>query len=94
MYLIDVAVTSAAIVLVWSVVAVVITGWGLLARRLTERTAFSSENLLLTYWLGFAAVIAFLQLWHFVWPVAGGARIFVLVVGALGLALDRRHCFR
>jgi hypothetical protein len=48
------------------------------------------ETYLLAFWLGWAAVLAFLQLWHFVFPVNGAAFLIVIVAGLAGWAVRRK----
>ena len=46
------------------------------------------------FWLGFAAVIAFLQLWNFVRPIDASAVLAVALLGAAGLLWRRRDVAR
>ena len=47
--------------------------------------SIGSAVLLGVFWLGWAGVLLVLQLWHFVLPINGGARVLVAVGGVVGL---------
>lgn len=67
----------------------VFTGIGLLfpwSLYLKERRF---ESLLMCFWIGWAAAIAFLQLWHFLFPVGLGAFLVLFALSAGGWALRR-----
>ena len=71
---------------------VVFTGIGLLlpwSLFLKERRF---ESLLICFWLGWAAAIAFLQLWHFFFPVGLGAFLVLFAFGVGGWAAPERGC--
>lgn len=82
--------SHAAIALTWAVLAVTLTGIGLLYRRRTTRSSLDALELLWAFWTGFALVLFFLQLWHLVRPVSAGALAVVLALGGAGIARERR----
>lgn len=70
----------------WAVVIALLIGWGTLVRwAWREPLRTDPDDLLLAFWLGWAAVILTLQLWHFVLPVDGRARVLVIAGGVIGL---------
>ena len=72
----------------WIVVFAVLVGWGAVIRRLWRAPIQADPaDFLLCFWLGWAAVLVVLQLWHFVWPIDGRARWLVVAGGLLGLPL-------
>ncbi len=79
----------------WAVVVPAFIGWGVLVRWLwREPLRADAGDLLLTFWLGWAAVLLALQLWHFALPVDGRAQLFVGVVGVCGLVGALRPTWR
>jgi len=73
------------VVLSWAVVLALLTGVGCLVARPFRRAPASAETALAWLWLGWAAAVAGLQVWHLQWPVGGSAVATVALVGAAGL---------
>ncbi len=72
-----------SILATWAVVALALVGWGFAARRSFGLRRLCTDAALMSFWMGFALVILFLQLWHLWLPVSWEAAV---VVGAVGLA--------
>lgn len=77
------------LVLLWGGLFTVIWGVGILVSRAGGLSDEEAGTFSSTFWMGFAGVLGFLQLWHFVAPV--GLRSFFVVglVGAGGVLLAR-----
>jgi hypothetical protein len=74
----------------WAVLAAAFTGMGLIVWRLFRPGPLGVIWLCVSFWVGWAATVALLQLWHLVLPVNGLALVALLALGALGLALEWR----
>jgi hypothetical protein len=82
----------------WLTIFVVVRGWGgwvrVLGGRLSGTSALRSEpsaNLLLSgFWLGLAAVLLFLQVWHLLLAVNHRAFAVVVGLGLIGLVAEGR----
>lgn len=70
---------------VWLYLFFIFTGLGLLIRRLFGLRINNSGDLLLSFWVGWAFTIFFLQLWHIFFPVNSHAFILVSAAGFSGL---------
>ncbi len=86
-------------VALWGAVFAMLVGWGLLLvaalRRLGGREAFGGTlSAFQTMWLGYAGVIAFIQLTSIVLPIAGATLIACWVLAIAGFALERRAVWR
>ena len=75
------------ILLSWAALGVVFAGVGALVLSAMVRGRWWGG--FEAFWVGWAAVIVFLQLWHLVLPVNGAAAAMVAVAGALGLVRAR-----
>lgn len=73
----------------WIVLAVLFSGFGLLILRALGPASLHSERILASFWLGFAGVIAVLQLWHFFFPITARAFLLIAVLGVIGIFLNR-----
>lgn len=76
------------IVLTWIFLFGVCAGVGLLVLRVLFRRAPDLKTLLNAFWLGWALVLAFLQIWHLFLPVGKSALALVMGVGWLGVLLN------
>jgi hypothetical protein len=74
----------------WIIAAVVLAGVGLALRRAAGPRKIVADDLLRSFWVGFAAVVLFLQLWHFWLPVDGLAASLLVAVGVAGLLINYR----
>src|SRR4051812_26774683 len=75
------------VLLTWAVLAPALAGLGCIARRAWGgRGDRDVEDLLLSFWVGFAIAIGFLQLWNFVLPVNFAALVALVVVGWVAMA--------
>jgi hypothetical protein len=61
-----------------------VMGWGALARRAFGASALGPDERIDDFWLGFALLIAFLQIWHLLRPVEGIAFTLFTIVGVAG----------
>jgi hypothetical protein len=68
----------------WVVVAAVCVGFGLLERRFFGPPVDRTDDLFTSFWMGWALLLASLQVWHIFLPVDDRARIAAVAVGALG----------
>jgi len=85
------AMAMGAILVTWCALAAVFAGIGLLVRRLLAREPITSGRPLLeAFWMGFAALLLVLQLWHFLFPVRWHVLALALLPAAGGLWLERR----
>jgi hypothetical protein len=75
----------------WVVLAICLMGLGLGLRRAFGPRVIDGDRCLMGMWMGFAATILLLQIWHFVLPVTGWAMGVVAVLGILGLAWNREE---
>lgn len=66
----------------WLVIGLVVWGWGLLVQRFWEA---EGDDLWLGFWVGWAALLSGLQIWHCFLPVDDRARAFFAVIGFGGL---------
>jgi uncharacterized integral membrane protein len=79
----------------WAVVVPMFIGWGVVTRWLwREPLRADAADLLLSFWIGWAAVLVALQLWHFALPVNESARIAIAAGGAIGLGGVLRPSWR
>jgi hypothetical protein len=83
MLLARLGVALSAVIASWGLFALLFTGVGLaLRRRSSDTNTFSPGT---SFWVGWAGVIALLQLWHLILPVDGRAFIVVALISAAGL---------
>lgn len=78
------------VVAAWCLLAITFVGVGLLVRRMLATPATEAVDLWLTFWLGWAATLALLQLWHLLQPVRDPARLLVLALAVSGLLVGGR----
>jgi hypothetical protein len=76
---------SLLILKAWAVIGVALIGLGLLFRRLSRAPAASVEDVIESFWLGWALLLLLLQLWHFFLPVDQRAAIAAVVIGVIGV---------
>ena len=69
----------------WLLLFFIFTGLGLLISRSFGIKTQSAGRFLASFWVGWAAAIFFLQLWHFFLPVDWRTAIIVSVIGISGL---------
>ncbi len=74
----------------WIIAAVVLAGVGLALRRAAGPRKIVADDLLRSFWVGFAAVVLFLQLWHFWLPVDALAASLIVSGGVAGLLVNYR----
>lgn len=77
----------------WGVLYVVCIGVGLLCTRLICRREWNMDTILVSFWLGWCAIVASLQVWQIFLPVHGAVLPFVVAAGAIGLVLNGRALF-
>ena len=71
----------------WAIYAAALVGVGLLCRMRIDGWGSAAMAL----WLGWAVVIAGLQLAHFVMPIHGGLAVLMIVLGGVGLIVHRKQ---
>ena len=71
----------------WAVAALVLVGWGALGRRLLGARAASADDWLVSFWVGWCAVVLALQVWHLALPMGRAATAACVLIGAVGLVL-------
>jgi hypothetical protein len=81
--------SASAIFLTWVVLAVTFAGLGLLILRALGPPSLNTDRILGSFWLGFAGVIAVLQLWHFAFAVTWRSFALTLSLGLVGVFLNR-----
>lgn len=83
--------TLLPLVCAWACMLCVFCGMGLLVLNVRRRTAgLDSAQLALAPWLGWAAALAVLQVWHLLLPVRGEALTLLCLLSATGYVLNRR----
>lgn len=68
---------------------VIFSGIGAILPCLLRLPMDTTEMWFLVFWVGWGATIAFLQIWHFAFPVNNSARLILITLGLLGLAWKR-----
>ena len=76
---------------VWTTVAAVCIGVGLLGRRWDAAARLSLDSLLRAFWFGLAIVVAIAQVWHFFLPINLLLVILLAGAGAAGWTVNLRH---
>jgi hypothetical protein len=71
----------------WIAVGLVLTGGGALIARAWRAPLRAADDLLLCFWLGWAALVLALQAWHLARPIDDAARLLAAAAGTAGLAL-------
>ncbi len=74
----------------WMLQILVLSGLGLLLRRVITKTPPRASDLAGAVWLGFALTIIFLQIWHIWMPIDWRASLVLAPLGLLGLAIHWR----
>jgi hypothetical protein len=82
-----VAPAQALVLGTWAAIALVLVGLGSLVRRAGGATARDANDLLVSFWLGWAVLVLALQIWHLFHPIDGAARATCIAAGLLGLVL-------
>jgi len=88
------ALGTCVVVLTWLVVVLVVLGCGSGARRILVRAPPTDSTYPLQradVWIGFAAVVAILQIWSLFAPIRGAAVGTLLVLGLAGLVSALRN---
>ena len=73
-----------AVLVTWAALLVVLCGIGVGVQRLFGLKSFDTSRILLSPWNGYAIVILFLQLWHFVLPIQWPALLVTAVAACAG----------
>ncbi|MBV6521931.1 MAG: hypothetical protein MNPFHGCM_02075 [Gemmatimonadaceae bacterium] len=81
--------SHSAIIATWALVALMLTGIGLLYRRFFTPRELDAQEMLLAFWTGFAGLLLVLQVWHLLFAVNAAAVAVVAALGFLGIALER-----
>jgi len=75
----------------WMVIGLALIGIGLLFHRLSRAAVTNVEELISSFWLGWALLLLLLQLWHFFLPVDRRAAVATVLLGLLGVAVGGRQ---
>jgi hypothetical protein len=78
----------------WLLLGLAFTGIGALVRRAWRAPVADANEWFGCFWLGWAATLYGLQLWHFVLPVDGRALVVVAITGAAGIVSCRASVWR
>ena len=76
---------ESAIVCVWFLSFAICIGIGLIALRLSKLHCENSEELLLSFWIGWIFLIGILQIWHIIFPVNLEVAFIIMIISATGL---------
>ena len=71
----------------WALTALSLCGVGLLVQRPFEAESVGIHRLLRAFWLGFAAIVALLQIAHFFVPIGTWGMAALTGLGAIGITL-------
>ncbi len=77
------------IVASWLALFTILFGVGCMPAALLGRRIRSGEDILATFWLGFALVVAALQLWHLAAPIGPATLAAAALLGGIGLVAGR-----
>ncbi|MCK4602865.1 MAG: hypothetical protein KAU28_10395 [Phycisphaerae bacterium] len=83
----------AAVLGTWAFLGLVLTGLGLAVGRLAGLRRIDADRGLMSFWMGLAVSVAFLQLWHLALPITWMALAAVSVPGIAGLLWNRRRLY-
>ena len=78
------------ILLTWIILIPIFVGLGLLSIHFIGRHSNDFEIIFLSFWIGWAISLAFLQIWHFFLPVNGITLIVFMVISICGWILYSR----
>jgi hypothetical protein len=78
------------IVLAWIFIGASCLGIGLLLRRLFQSAPLQALDLFVAFWVGWAGLLALLQVWHLLLPISAVTQLLAAILGAAGLALEWR----
>jgi hypothetical protein len=78
-----------SILATWLVLGLVFTGIGLLVRRAFGLRRLDAQSCLGSFWMGWAASLALLQIWHLGLKVDALALVLLTALGATGLLWNR-----
>jgi hypothetical protein len=71
----------------WTVIALALTGFGLLIQRAAGRVRIDGRSLLAAFWFGVAGTVGLLQVWHFLVPIDTGSALLVSALGGAGFVV-------
>jgi hypothetical protein len=78
----------------WLIIAFAFAGLGAGLRRLYVASIPDAGELFLCFWLGFAATLVLLQIWHCFWAIDGRIGSIVLAIGCAGHVITRGSALR
>jgi hypothetical protein len=73
------------IISAWAILFVIFTGCGLFIRRSFGLKIHNFDNLLFSFWIGWAYAIFFLQIWNLFFKIDWWAFLLISILGAMGL---------
>jgi hypothetical protein len=78
------------ILLVWLLILVCLTGWGILGLRMLKLNGRGIRSFGESFWIGFVLLICFLQIWQLFEKINGVTFLIVVAVGCFSLVIDYR----
>ena len=87
-------IVMAQVLAAWVVAGLLITGIGVLIRRLWKLRSRGLDDYLIDFWMGWAALLALLQVWHLGWRIGWQLWVPVAVMGGIGWAIQWRGAVR
>jgi hypothetical protein len=85
---IAVGLATVSILATWAFVLPTLIGIGLLVQRAFAVRGIATRNLLVAFWVGFAATLGVGQLWHLFEPADGQLWMLLIPLGICGLGLN------
>ncbi len=85
----NVLIAVGAILMTWVIVISTLIGLGLLIQRLYGLRQISAYIVVVAFWVGFAAFLAFGQVWHLFWAADGRVWLVILPLGIAGIVWCR-----
>jgi hypothetical protein len=88
--ILEMLLAMASILGTWVLLGATLVGLGLTFQRLFRVRAVETDRVLLAFWMGYALVVLFAQLWNFVLPVNTPTLLITLGAGLAGVAWHAR----
>jgi len=82
------------VMLAWFLFFLIFVGFGIFIRRSFGLKINNMEKLLTSFWMGWAFVIFFLQLWHFYFRVDWRVFIIVSIISVVGIFWNYKDIYR
>ncbi|MCB0165376.1 MAG: hypothetical protein KDI79_14200 [Anaerolineae bacterium] len=72
---------------IWMLIFIIVSGIGFFLLKMLGVTIAKRETLFSAFWLGWASIIMFLQIWHIFSPINTVALVIVLLAGVISVLL-------